>query len=157
MKVKGVKSVPRLRRLYRRRTVRAVRAVVVKDGRRGVTHFFEDDGDGYGSIPCEDEVTLLVEAVKCSRKEAEVTCRRCRRLEGFPPLPRSEPPRDGCGGVRDYWGEFDCSYRTTIVCEDCMYGPRAPRGKNPQAARNLPPVRVRRDVGGESPEGEAQD
>jgi hypothetical protein len=53
-----------------------------------------------------------------------------------PPAPK--PPRDGCGGVRDYWGEFDCSYGTTIACEDCMYGPNAPRGKNPQAKRNQP-------------------
>ena len=27
-----------------------------------------------------------------------------------------------CLGYYDYYGEFDCGYQTSILCEDCKYG-----------------------------------
>lgn len=38
-----------------------------------------------------------------------------------------------CLGETDYWGEFDCGYQTTLICEDCKYG--AGR-KDPEARCN---------------------
>ncbi len=47
-----------------------------------------------------------------------------------------KPPRDGCGGYKDEWnGDYDCTYAAPFNCEECMYGPDAPRGKNPQAKK----------------------
>jgi len=33
---------------------------------------------------------------------------------------RTKHPK--CKGNFDYWGEFDCDYPTTIICDDCKYG-----------------------------------
>jgi hypothetical protein len=38
-----------------------------------------------------------------------------------------------CLGSYDYWGEFDCGYNTTILCEDCKYGLGS---KNPESKCN---------------------
>lgn len=54
----------------------------------------------------------------------------------------NQPPRDGCGLKKDYFGEADCIYAPPFTCEECMYGPRSPRGKNPQAAKYDLPVRL---------------
>lgn len=54
----------------------------------GVTHYYEpDDGDVGGDfavVSCGDERELPHHKIKLTRKPEEVTCRRCRRLEGFP-------------------------------------------------------------------------
>jgi len=47
---------------------------------------------------------------------------------------REKPPKDGCSGYKDYSGDFDCGYDTTIDCDDCIYTKYGK--KNPQAKRN---------------------
>jgi len=51
----------------------------------------------------------------------------------------TKPPRDGCAGVRDYWGDFDCDYAPNFPCEDCMYCKDSGGRKNPQAKCNQQP------------------
>ena len=49
---------------------------------------------------------------------------------------REQPPRDGCARNVDYYGAGDsCDYTPPFNCEECMYGPNAPIGKNPQAKK----------------------
>ena len=40
--------------------------------------------------------------------------------EFFVIKPKQKHPK--CLGDVDYYGEFDCGYYTTILCEDCKYG-----------------------------------
>ena len=35
---------------------------------------------------------------------------------------RNEFVVSGCQGRRDFEGDFDCGYQTTLMCEDCKYG-----------------------------------
>ena len=41
-----------------------------------------------------------------------------------------------CQGEKDYWGEFDCGYGTTLLCEDCRYCVGAKGRKDPEAKCN---------------------
>jgi hypothetical protein len=59
-------------------------------------------------------------------------------------LKRDMPPREGCAGYKDYFGEFDCEYEPPFPCEECMYCEwnkqqnskgNIYRGKNPQAKK----------------------
>ena len=47
-----------------------------------------------------------------------------------PPSGKKHPK---CLGERDYWGDFDCGYQTTLMCEDCKYGLGT---RNPEAKCN---------------------
>ena len=39
------------------------------------------------------------------------------------PEPIHHPRHPKCAGYRDDWTlEFDCGYRTTLLCEECKYG-----------------------------------
>jgi hypothetical protein len=38
------------------------------------------------------------------------------------PEPKKWAKHPKCLGEKDYWGEFDCGYQTTLMCEDCKYG-----------------------------------
>ena len=38
------------------------------------------------------------------------------------PGPERREKHPKCLGEKDYWGDFDCGYQTTLMCEDCKYG-----------------------------------
>lgn len=44
-----------------------------------------------------------------------------------------KPKHPKCQGYSDYYGEFDCGYGTTLMCEDCKYGQGR---KDPEAKCN---------------------
>jgi hypothetical protein len=44
-----------------------------------------------------------------------------------------------CKGFTDYWGEPDCGYHSTVVCDECRYLlHNKGRGKDPEAKCNNP-------------------